>query len=140
METIEIANCPSCGCNHKYQGISEPRDISIARVAVQPINKTTRLLICPKTGSMYQAIITTSSNETSVETSPALPTDIALYESAKKELIDSIETVKKFLQSMISLSAGLIPAYLALLSFTSIDWKNTSYLLKVMVLPCKVWE
>jgi hypothetical protein len=48
-------------------------------------------------------------------------TDKAIIEDAKNALVNAIETIKNFAQSMVTLVSGLFAAYFALLKFVGIE-------------------
>ena len=146
MVPIEIAKCPSCGNKHSYP-FDERRTASstifVRRVKLSPSQKRdvktshskkyTRLFTCPQTGYMFQSLIKVMSDKaTEVETFPISPLNAVLFESAKKQLTDSIDVARKFSQFMVTLSAALIPAYLALLKFVGIDEETVSVTLKII--------
>ena len=63
----------------------------------------------------------------------ASPSNVALFESAKKELVDSVDVLRRFSQSMITLSTAFIPTYLAVLKFVEIDEKAISTAWKIVM-------
>lgn len=66
------------------------------------------------------------------------PHNKAIYEAGKKMLVDSIDVGREFCKSMITVSTGAIPVYIALLKVVGVEstsrFSNTLNVL--FILPC----